>query len=115
MVRILTKLYSHTPVVLRIHGCDLCIHHKRGMKERCPLSPTLFLLSYDVLLWETLSRHPDALLYIFIDETAVRAADQTTLLDALNHLYRVTYRLGLTLTRIKPRPAIGSATKSPEP
>ena len=38
------------------------------MKEGCPLSPTLFLLYYDVLRRKTLSRHPDAHLYVFVDD-----------------------------------------------
>ena len=49
------------------------------MKEGCPLSPTLFLPYYNVLLWETLSRHPKAHLYVFVDDIAVRAADKTAL------------------------------------
>ena len=57
IIRLLIEIYSHTPAVLHIHGRDLPIHPK-GIKEGCPLSPTLFLLYHDVLLRETFSWHP---------------------------------------------------------
>ena len=50
MIRMLGEIYQHTPPVLSLHGRDLSIRPTRGMKEGCPLSPTLFLLYYDILL-----------------------------------------------------------------
>ena len=55
----LGDIYQHTPAVLSLHGWDLPIRPTRGMKEGCPLSPTLFLLYYDILLRETKERCPD--------------------------------------------------------
>ena len=95
IARLLTEIYSHTPAVLHLHGRDLPIRSKRGMKEGCPLSPTLFLPYCDVLLQGTLSRHLDAQLYVFVDNIAVRAANHAALLDTLNHLHHVAYRMGL--------------------
>ena len=63
------------------------------MKEGCPLSLTLFLY-YDILLRETLSRHPQAHLYVFVDDIAEHAMDQTALLNTLNHLRDVAHRMG---------------------
>ena len=60
IIRMLGEIYQHTPAVLSLHGRDLPIRPTRGMKEGCPLSPTLFLLYYDILLRETKERCPDA-------------------------------------------------------
>ena len=52
IIRMLGEIYQHTPAVLTLHARDLPIRPTRGMKEGCPLSPTLFLLYYDILLRE---------------------------------------------------------------
>ena len=95
IVRMVTELYDYTPATLHLHGSDLRIHPKRGMKEGCPLSPTLLLLYYDVLLRETLDRQRDANLYVFVNDIAVRAPDTTTLLTTLDNLHHVAHRMGL--------------------
>ena len=55
----------------------------------------LFLLYYDVLLRKALSRHPHAHVYVFVDDIAVRVAEQAGLLDLINRLYQVAYPVGL--------------------
>ena len=50
---------------------------------------------YDVLLRETLNRQPDANLYVFVDDIAVRAPDTTTLPTTLDDLNHVAHRMGL--------------------
>ena len=95
ITRILTEIYSHTQAVLDLHSRNLPIHPKQGMKEGCPLSSTIFLLYYDVLLRETLPRHPDTQVYVFVHASAIRATNEAALLDTLNHLHHVAYRMGL--------------------
>ena len=56
IIRMLGEIYQHTPAVLSLHGRDLPIRPTRGMKEGCPLSPTIFLLCRDILLRETKER-----------------------------------------------------------
>ena len=69
IVRMLIGIYRHTPATLHLHGRHLIIHPKLSMKDGCPLPPTLFLLYHDVLLCETLTQHPKAHMYVFVNET----------------------------------------------
>ena len=49
-IRILGEIYQQTPAILSLQGHVLPIRPTRGMKEGCPLSPTLFLLYYNIVL-----------------------------------------------------------------
>ena len=55
----------------------------------------LFLLYHNVPLRETMSRQADTQFYVFVDDIAVRATSQAALLDTLNHLHHLAYRMGL--------------------
>ena len=101
IIRMLGEIYQHTPAVLTLHGRDLPIRPTRGMKERCPLSPTLFLLYYDILLRETKERCPGANLYVFVDDIAVRAPTKESLLHTLDTLHEVAYTMGLRFNKDK--------------
>ena len=77
--------------MLSLHGRDLPIRPTRGMKEGCPLSPTLFLLFYDILLRETMERCHEACLYVFLDDIAVRAPTTEALLQMPDALQEVAH------------------------
>ena len=91
----LGETYQHTPAVLTLHGRDLPIRPTRCMKEGCPLSPTLFLLYYNILQRETIGRCPGAHLYVFVDDIAVRAPTRASLLHIPDTLHEVAYTMGL--------------------
>ena len=71
------------------------------MKEGCPLSPTLFLLYYGILLRETKERRPEACLYVFVHDIAVRAPTTDALLQTLNTLHEVAHMMGLRYNKDK--------------
>ena len=73
----------------------------QGYERRFPLSPTLFLLYYDILLRETKERCPEAQLYVFVDDIAVRAPTKETLLRTLDTLHDVAYTMGLRFNKDK--------------
>ena len=101
IIRMLGEIYHHTPAVLSLHGRDLPIRPTRGTKEGCPLSPTLFLQCYDILLRETQERCPDAYLYVFVDDIAVRAPTRGSLLHTLDTLHEVAHTMGLHFNKDK--------------
>ena len=101
IIRMLAEIYQHTPAVLTLHGRDLPIRPTRGMKEGCPLSPTLLLLYYDILLRETKERCPRAQLYVFVDDIAVRAPPEEAPLHTLDTLHDVACTMGLRFNKDK--------------
>ena len=101
IIRTPTEIYQHTPAVLSLHRRDLPVRPTRGMKEGCPLSPTLFLLYYDILLRETKEGCPEACLYVFVDDIAVRAPTTDALLQTLNTLHEVAHTMGLRFNKDK--------------
>ena len=95
------EVHQHTPTVLFLHGRDLPIRPTRGMKQGCPLSPTLFLLYYNILLRETRERCPDAPLRVFVDNIAMRAPTRDTLLHTLDALHEVSHTTALRFNKDK--------------
>ena len=79
IIRMRGEIYQHTPAVLSLHRRGLPIRPTKGMKEGCPIFPTLFLLYYDILLRQTKERCPGAHLYVFVDDIAVRAPTRESL------------------------------------
>ena len=71
------------------------------MKEGCPLSPTLFLLYYDILQRETMERCPEACLYVFVDDIVVRAPMTEAHLQTLDTLHEVVHMMGLRFNKDK--------------
>ena len=101
IIRMQGEIYQHTPAVLSLHGRVLPIRSTRGMKEGCPLSPTVFLLYYDILLRETMEQCPEACLYVFVDDIAVHALTTEALLRTLDTLQEVAHTMGLSFNKDK--------------
>ena len=80
------QIHHKTPAVLSLHSCKVPINPTK----MDALSPTPFLLYYDSLLRETLTHHPVADLYVFVDDIAVKANYPATLTKTLNHLRGIT-------------------------
>ena len=95
------EIYQKKPAVLSLQGPDLPIRPTTGMKEGCPLSPTLFVLYYDILLKETRKQCPDACLCVFVDDIAVRAPTMDALLHTLDALHEVARTMGLNVNNDK--------------
>ena len=95
----LGEICQHTPAVLSLHGRELAIRRTRGMKEGCPLSPTLFLLCCDTLLRETMEICLAACLYVFVDDTVVWAPTTEALLQTLDTLHEVAHTMGLRVNK----------------
>ena len=101
IIKLLGEIYEHTPAVLSLHGRDLPICPTRRMKVGCPLSPTLSLLYYAIPLSEAMERYPEAYLYIFIDDIAVRAPTIEALLQTLVAPHEVAHMMGLRFNKDK--------------
>ena len=101
IITMMGEIYQHTLAVLSLHRRDPPTRPTRGMKEGWPLSPTLFLLYYDILRSETKERCPDACLYVFVDDMAVRARTTGSLLHTLDTLHKVAHTMGLHFNKHK--------------
>ena len=101
IIRMLGEIYQHTPAVLLLHGRELPIRPSRGMKEGCPVSPTLLLLYRNILLRKTMERCLEACLYVFVDDIAVRAPTMEALLRTLDTLHEVAHTMGLRFNKDK--------------
>ena len=101
MIRMLGEIYQHKLAVLSLHGRDLPIRPTKGMKQGCPLLPTPSLLYYDILVRETRERCPDACLYVFVHDIAIRAHTTDTLLHTVDALHEVAHTMGLRFNKDK--------------
>ena len=103
VVWLVGEIYHSTPAMLSLHGRELPGNPAGGMKEGCRLSVTLFLLYYDILLRETLVRHLNANLCVFVDDIAVGVDYPSIVTETLNHLHDVAHLAGCisTKTRLK--------------
>ena len=69
--------------------CTQCARSAHAVRTQCEI---LALLYYDSLLRETLTHHPVADLYVFVDDIAVKADYPPTLTKTLNQLLGITPR-----------------------
>ena len=73
---------------------------KRGVKQGCPLSPLLFVLCYDVLLWR-LAKLRGVTAYGYADDLALTTADEGKLMEGLDLIKAFSEVSGLGLNMKK--------------
>ena len=101
IIKMPRDIYHHTAAVPSLHGRGLPIRPTRGMKEVCPLSPTL-LLYYDILPRETKERRPEGRLQVFVHDVAARAPTSETLLQTLVLYHPMDHTRPTRVTKQRP-------------
>ena len=79
-------------------------HQARGLRQGCPLSPLLFCLYANLLLFPLsalLRTHPQASLHAFMDDILLRSPDPQVLAHARHFLHTDGRSLGLDLNLTK--------------
>jgi hypothetical protein len=96
-VYVLPVVASQTSVLIPIH---------RGVKQGCPLSPLLFVLAYDPLLWSIhaiVSHEHDPSTFAFADDLAIAAAALATLFLCMTLITTFSKISGLGVNEDKSR------------
>ena len=77
-----------------------CIDIKRGVKQVCPLSPRLFIIAFDPLLF-SLSKVPDIRCFAFADDLAITTDNLLSIYPALSIISSFSNVSGLGINKDK--------------
>ena len=70
-------IYAHTYTYTDIQEERIYFKYTRGVKERCPCSPLLFAIVYELLINCLIAKYPDN--FIYVDDIAIIVKDYSEL------------------------------------
>ena len=74
---------------------------RRGIKEGCPLSPSLFILVYEAFHATLTREFPTARFFVYVDDIAVVTPDKATLRRVLHRTNELSMSLGFRINHSK--------------